>query len=92
MLLFIYFFGSSLRNISLIVFFIYTISILILVNLNAYEEIIFEILLYFDIIGKINYINSEIIYALTIIHILVFINLKKFENIWDIIDKKLFRI
>jgi len=71
------------------IFFISLTLVFLLINLNIYENIFFDISLYLNIMDKLIYINSEVMYALTIFHILVLLNLKKFVNIWDIIDKKL---
>ncbi len=64
----------------------------IVINLEIYDEYCFEFFLYFDYVGRVIYINSEIMYGLMILHLILLVNLKKFENIWDIIDKKIFRI
>lgn len=68
------------------------VSVLILVNLEIYDEYLFEIYLYFDAVQSSKFINSEVMYVLIALHLIVLINLKKFENFWAIIDKKLFRI
>jgi hypothetical protein len=73
-----------------LVFFILTILTTILINLNIYDEYIFEISLWLNLIDKIIYVNSEIMYALSILHLLFLINLKLFDNFWVIIDEKLF--
>ena len=63
--------------------------VLFIINQNYYQELIFDWYLYLNIIDKMPYINSEVMYALSTLHLLVLIILKKFENFWDIIDKKL---
>jgi len=75
---------------SSVVFFIFFVLILSLINLDIYDEYIFEVFLWFDIVNKTIYINSEVMYILIILHLLLLINLKRFENFWAIIDKKLF--
>ena len=77
---------------SYIVFFLLFFLAVILINLNIYDEYLFELYLYFDVVDKNIYINKQVMYALIALHLIVLINLKKFENFWDIIDKKLFRI
>ncbi len=72
------------------VFFL--ILVLVLINLDIYEECIFELYLYFNLLDKSIYLNSEVSYALVVLHLILLNNLKKFEFIWAIIDKKLFRI
>jgi len=74
------------------VFLLLLILVLILVNLNFYDEYIFELYLYFDAVKHSIFVNSEVKYVLIALHLIVLINLKKFENFWAIIDKKLFRI
>ena len=74
------------------VFLLLLILVLVLINLNVYDEYLFEIYLYFDCVKKSIYINSEIMYVLIAIHFTLLMNLKKFEKLWAIIDKKLFRI
>jgi len=66
--------------------------VLIIINLNIYDELTFELFLYFNVLDRLIYVNSEIMYVLSAIHILVFLNLKKFENIWAIIEQNLSRI
>jgi hypothetical protein len=56
-----------------------------------YEEFMFELYLSLNILDKITYINSEIMYVLTALHIVLLSNLKKFDSFWDIIDEKLLR-
>ncbi len=75
---------------SLVAFFLYLVIAFAVINLEFYDEYIFELLLYIDAIDRNIYINSEVMYALITLHILLLINLKKFEKFWAIIDKKLF--
>ncbi len=77
---------------SYIVFFILSVLVLGLINLDIYDEYIFEIFLWLDVVDRKTYINSEVSYVQLALHLLLLINLKKFENFWAIIDKKLFRI
>jgi hypothetical protein len=86
----IYILRGKLSNISLIVFFLYVVVVLFIVNLEIYNNLVFELCLWLNILEKVPYISSEIMYALCIIHILIFMNLKQFEIFWAIIDKKLF--
>lgn len=76
---------------SRIILFLHVAIVLLITKSDAYDEILFEFSLLFDKFYVFPYIDGGIIYALSIIHILVFINLKRFESIWDIIDKKLSR-
>ncbi len=76
---------------SLVVFFLHVSISLYVINLDIYEEFMFELSLYLDILDNIPYLNSEVMYVLSLIHILFLINLKKFETFWAIIDKKLLR-
>jgi len=75
-----------------VIFYSFLILIFIVINLEVYDEYCFEIFLYFDYVKENIYINSEIMYALVVLHLILLLNLKKFEKLWDIIDKKLFRI
>jgi len=74
------------------IFVILSILTLGIVNIEIYDEYLFELYLYLDALDKRIYINSEVMYILVVLHLIVLINLKKFENFWAIIDKKLFRI
>ncbi len=73
------------------IIYIFLLIAFLLTNLEIYDEIIFELFLWFNMIDKIPYIDNTVVYSLVIIHIVLFMNLKKFESFWDIIDKKLFR-
>ena len=73
-------------------FLLHVAMVLIIINLNIYDELTFELFLYFNVLDRLIYVNSEIMYVLSAIHILVFLNLKKFENIWAIIEQNLSRI
>ncbi|QOY55066.1 hypothetical protein HUE87_02155 [Candidatus Sulfurimonas marisnigri] len=73
-------------------FWLYSYTILLLINQDLYDENTFDFYLWLDIVDKVPFISSEVMYSLIIVHLLLFTNLKKFENVWDIIDKKLFRI
>jgi len=76
---------------SLAIFFLHAGIVLLLINLEIYEDAIFELFFWLNILDRIPYINGEIMYTLTVVHIILLINLKQFENFWAIIDKKLFR-
>jgi len=80
------------KNISYLVFFSLLAIALFFINTQIYEEMIFESYLYFNATHLRIYISSEVLYALLLLHIIVFTNLKKFEKIWAIINKKIFRI
>ena len=86
-----YMLKSKYSDFSLKIFFLFASMVLLLINLEIYEDVIFELYLWLNILDEVPYINDEVMYALTFVHILLFINLKKFENIWAIIDEKLFR-
>ena len=77
---------------SYIIFSLLLFLLLVLINLDVYDEYLFEIYLYFDWVKSSIFINGEVMYVLIALHLIVLINLKKFENFWAIIDKKLFRI
>lgn len=68
------------------------IFVIVSINSEIYDEYLFEIYLYFDAIKDSIFVNNEVKYVLTALHLIVLINLKKFENFWAIIDKKVFRI
>ncbi|WP_373034894.1 hypothetical protein [Sulfurimonas sp.] len=59
--------------------------------MNIYDEYLFELYLYFDALDKNIHVNSEVMYGLIALHMIVLINLKKFESFWVIMDKKIFR-
>ena len=71
--------------------FLFSALMIGIINLNIYEEYVFELLLYTQTELSF-YINSEVMYSLTLLHLIVLGNLKKFESFWTIIDEKLFRI
>lgn len=72
-------------------FFSLSTFVIVLINMNIYDEYLFELYLYFDALDKNIYVNSEVMYGLIALHMIVLINLKKFESFWVIIDKKIFR-
>ena len=76
---------------SFFIFFLCLCLVLIFISLDIYDEYSFEIFLWLDMLNMSIYINSEVMYALITLHILLLINLKKFESFWAIIGKKLFR-
>lgn len=80
------------RYFSYRVFSLLLIFVVVFINLEIYDEYIFEIYLYFDAVKGSIFVNSEVKYVLMTLHLIVLINLKKFENFWAIIDKKVFRI
>ncbi len=73
------------------IFFFYLASVLLLINFKIYDEYFFEFLIYFGVQNWSIYINSEVMYVLIILHLILLINLNKFESFWAIMDKKLFR-
>lgn len=73
------------------IFFIFSALLIALINMNIYDEYLFELYLYFDALDKNIYVNSEVMYGLIALHMIVLINLKKFESFWVIMDKKIFR-
>ena len=75
---------------SKIIFLLLLSLILVLVNTDIYNTVVFDIYLNLNLFTKIVIINREVMYALTILHLLLLLNLKRFEFFWDIIDKKLF--
>jgi len=81
MLFVLYLLNRYIKNYPLLTLALHVGLVLIIVNLDIYNEYIFEILLYFDFLGKFIHINSEVMYALSIVHLLVFINLKRLGDI-----------
>ena len=77
----LYLLNRYIKNYPLLTLALHVGLVLIIVNLDIYNEYIFEILLYFDFLGKFIHINSEVMYALSIVHLLVFINLKRLGDI-----------
>jgi hypothetical protein len=69
-----------------------SVSVLILESSPLYESAVFKIFFYFDIFGKLPYIDNNTAYVLTSLHMLLICNLKRFEKIWDIIDSKIFKV
>lgn len=86
-----YILHRKFNDFSLLLFSIYTVVILFIVNLNIYDELLFELCIFLNILDKAPFINSEVMYALSIVHVLLLLNLKRFEIFWAIIDKKIFR-
>lgn len=80
-----------IKHISYVIFFSLLLVVIAIINTQIYEEIVFEAYLHFNATHLRAYVSSEVFYALLTIHIIVLINLKKFEKIWAIMDKKLFR-
>ena len=86
----LYLLNRYIKDYPMITLALHVALILIIINLNIYDEYIFEVLLHFDILGKLTYINSEVMYALSIVHLLVFINLKRLGEILGYNKVKLF--
>ena len=84
-----YILKDQFSDFPLVIFFLHVSVVLLLINLEIYEEGVFELFLWLNILDRVPNINSEIMYTLTVVHILVLINLKKFESFWVIIDEKL---
>jgi len=80
------------KNISYLILFMFLVLVLIFTNTQIYEDMVFESYLYFNATHLRIFVNSEVLYALLLLHLIVFINLKKFEKIWAIMNKKIFRI
>ncbi len=91
LLISLYFLKNISLNIEYKTFIFLLLLTLILINLDIYHEYIFELSLYLNIEHWSIYINSEVMYVLTLLHLVVLINLKRFEKFWAIIDKILFR-
>ncbi len=70
---------------------LYTAIVFYVINLEIYEDLSFELFLYLNLLDSLLYINSEVMYILSALHILLLINLKKFDTFWVIMDEKLFR-
>lgn len=80
---------SLFNHFSLFIISTYTLMTLYLINSDVYKELLFEVHLYLDILERVVYIDSEVMYVLSTAHLLLLVNLKKFDIFWDIIDKKL---
>lgn len=91
LIIILYILGKMFNYLESKIIYIFLLIVFLLTNLEIYDEIIFELSLWFNMIDKISYIDDKVIYFLVIIHIILFINLKFFESFWAIIDKKLFR-
>jgi len=91
LIIILYILGKMFNYLESKIIYIFLLIVFLLTNLEIYDEIIFELSLWFNMIDKISYIDDKVIYFLVIIHIVLFINLKFFESFWAIIDKKLFR-
>ena len=70
-----------IKNISYLVFFSLLAIILFFINTQIYEEVVFESYLYLNATHLRIFVSSEILYVLLILHVIVFINLKKFEKL-----------
>ncbi|EQB39970.1 hypothetical protein M947_02815 [Sulfurimonas hongkongensis] len=79
------------KNISYLTLLTLLTVVLFFINTQIYEEMVFESYLYFNATHLKIFIDNEVLYALLLLHVIVFINLKKFDKIWDIIDKFFFR-
>ena len=54
-----------------------------IINQNIYDEILFGIHLKYDLLTKLPYIDSEVMYILSVIHILLLLNLKRIRTVFD---------
>jgi hypothetical protein len=63
------------------IFLLLSLVSIILVNTKIYDKTLFELFLSFDLIDKQIFIDSVVMYVLSLIHILVFINLKRLREI-----------
>ncbi len=70
------------------IFLFCLIPIISLVNLDFYDEFIFEFYLKFNMLSSVTYINDELIYILATLHTIVLVNLNKFDYFWDIMEVK----
>jgi hypothetical protein len=68
----------SLINKKLI--FITSILLIFITNTAIYNELYLETIVYFDIFTYLIYINSEVMYGLSILHLIVLLNLKKIDT------------
>jgi hypothetical protein len=59
--------------------------------MEIFEEYLFEIYLRLDLLSRDIYIDSVVSYILMVFHLMILLNLKKFDSFWDIIDKKLLK-
>lgn len=75
-----------LKNLSYKILLLLLAIVVIFINSEIYEEIIFEIYLHFNATHLRIFVDSEVLYALLLLHLIVLINLKKFDKIWDIIE------
>lgn len=73
----LYIINKYIQNYSKILLALHVGIVLLVINLDIYDELLFEIFLHFDLLNKVIYVNTEIIYALSIIHLLLLINLKR---------------
>ena len=80
-LLILYFLHRYFDNYPLIYLALYIPLILVMINSDIYDEYLFEFLLNFNLFKRYIYVNSEVMYVLSIVHLLVFINLKRLGDI-----------
>jgi hypothetical protein len=74
---------------SLKIFLLFSFAVLVIVDQEFYLDKVFQIYFYLDIFDKVIYIHSEIMYALVVTHLTLLANLKKFDKVWGIMDKKI---
>jgi len=73
------------------IFFTLLIIVFIIIDSNIYDKIIFEVSLTLNQFEQNVYMNGEVLYILVAVHLLLLLNLKKFDKFWVIIDEKLFK-
>ncbi len=76
-LLVLYFLYRYLDNYPLIYLAIYIPLVVVMINSDIYDEYLFDFLLNFNFLKRYIYVNSGVVYTLSIVHLLVFINLKR---------------
>lgn len=89
LVIFTYLLYKKYQYFSFLLVSLFSILVIILINIELYKTLTFEFFLYYDFTKESIYINSEVMYVLILFHYLFLVNLKKFENFWDIIDSRL---
>ena len=73
----IYLLNRYIKNYPVRILALHVALVFIIINLDIYDKYIFELSLHFNLLGKIIYTNREVMYVLFVVHLLVFINLKR---------------
>ncbi len=89
LVIFLYILYRSYKYFSIILFSLFSILTIFVINLEFYNVLVVELFLYYDLAKESIYINSDVMYVLILLHYFFLVNLKKFENFWDIIDSRL---